>query len=300
MKIDRLIGILTILLQKDRITTPELAKKFEVSRRTISRDIDALARAGIPIISHQGNGGGISIAEGYKIDNNVFTTDELSNMVAALKGIGSISEKSNTERILDKLNANAVISMCEPIIIDLASHYKGELTNKIELIKNAVLDNKIIKFDYIYKKGESQQSIEPYFVIFQWSSWYVFGFCLERLDFRLFKLNRLWNLHVIDKNFTPRQIPSEKRDFESWIYEKKENKLIAVFDVSEKYQLIETYGPNCYKEIDDGLLFEIGFKNRDYILSWLLGFGSKVKVLEPKYIIADLQVSAENILNRYK
>ena len=137
MKLDRLLGILTVLLQKDRVTAPELAEKFEVHRRTIGRDIDALCMAGIPVVSHQGSGGGISIAEGFKLDKSVLTTDELSGMIAALKGIGSISAMSHIERVLDKLNANsdAVVSMREPIIIDLASHYKGQLTEKIETDK---------------------------------------------------------------------------------------------------------------------------------------------------------------------
>ena len=125
MKLYRLLGILTVLLQKDRITAPQLAERFEVNRRTIGRDIDTLCQAGIPIVTYQGSGGGISIAEGFRLDKSVLTTDELSNIIAALKGIGSVSERSHIERILDKLHAkkSAVISMREPVIIDLASHY---------------------------------------------------------------------------------------------------------------------------------------------------------------------------------
>lgn len=302
MKLERLLGILTILLQKDRVTAPELAEKFEVSRRTIGRDIDAMCRAGIPVVAHQGIGGGISIAEGFKLDKSILTTDELSGIIAALKGIGSVSEQSNIERILDKLrtNADTVVSMREPVIIDLASHYRGQLTDKIELIKRAVLYNQIIEFDYFYEKGESHRHIEPCFVIFQWTSWYVFGFCLERSDFRLFKLQRLWNLRLCDERFIPREIPKEKRDFKAWFEENKENKLVALFDTSEKHQLIETYGLHCYEETAEGLRFEIMFKKRDYILAWLLGFGGKVKVLEPEYIVENLKTAAENILSRYK
>jgi len=302
MKLDRLLGILTILLQKDRVTAPELAEKFEVSRRTIGRDIDAMCRAGIPVVAYQGSGGGISIAEGFKLDKSVLTADELSGIIAALKGIGSVSDESNIERVLDKLRANtdAVVSMREPVIIDLASYYRGQLTDKIELIKRTVLYGQIIEFDYFYEKGESHRHIEPYFVIFQWAAWYVFGFCLERSDFRLFKLQRLWNLRLCDERFVPREIPSEKRDFKAWFEEDKENKLVALFDPSEKYQLIENYGPHCYEETAEGLRFEIKFTKHDYILTWLLGFGGKVKVLEPEYIVENLKTAAENILSRYK
>src|SRR5215510_12130999 len=110
MKLDRLIGILTSLLQNDpghangRVTAPELAEKFEVSRRTIGRDIDTLCMAGIPVVTYQGSGGGISIADGFKLDKSVLTADELSGIIAALKGIGSVSQQPYIERTLDKLH----------------------------------------------------------------------------------------------------------------------------------------------------------------------------------------------------
>ena len=300
MKLNRLLGILTTLLQNDRITAPELAEKFEVSRRTIGRDIDALCIAGIPVVTHQGVGGGISIAEGFKLDKSVLTADELSGIIAALKGIGSVSPQSNIERTLEKLHANsgAVVSLREPIIIDLSSYYNEQLTAKIELIKQAVLEARIIEFDYFYDKGDTHRRIEPYFVIFQWSAWYVFGFCLERQDWRLFKLLRLWSLTLCDEKYTPKEIPPEKRDFNTRYT--SDLKLVALFDPSIKYHLIETYGLDCFKETDDGLLFELGFANRDFLIGWLLGFGDKVKVLEPVDVVTDIKTAAEKILSKYK
>lgn len=300
MKLDRLIGILTILLQKDRVSAPELAEKFEVSRRTIGRDIDALCVAGIPIVTHQGIGGGISIAEGFKLDKSVLTADELSDMIAALKGIGSISPQSHIERTLDKLHANSdsIVSLCEPIIIDLSSHYKGQLTQKIELIKRAVLETRIIEFDYYYEKGDTHRRIEPYFIIFQWTAWYVFGFCLERQDWRLFKLLRLWNLTLCKESYAQREIPPEKRDFS--IRYASEMKLTALFDTSAKYQLIETYGLDCFTETDKGLLFELCFTNHEFLIGWLLSFGDKVKVLEPSDIAEAVKTIAASILSKYE
>jgi len=299
MKLDRLLGILTVLLQNDRVTAPYLAEKFEVNRRTIGRDVDTLCQAGIPIITHQGNGGGISIAEGFKLDKSVLTTAELSGIIAAIKGLGSVSEQSQIERTLDKLGANseAVVSMSEPVVIDLASHYKGNLTLKIEQLKRAILETRFIKFDYYYEKGESHRRIEPYLVIFQWGAWYVFGFCLERHDWRMFKLNRLWNLSTSDERFVIRDIPPGKRDFNSNFTD--DNKLVALFDKSVKYLLIEAYGLDCYHETEVGLHFEVGYTNRNVIISWLLSFGDKVKVLEPLDIAADIKKTAKNMLSSY-
>jgi len=299
MKLDRLIGILTVLLQNERVTAPYLAEKFEVNRRTIGRDIDALCQAGIPIVTHQGTGGGISIAEGFKLDKTVLTAGELTGIIAALKGIGSVSEQTQIERTLEKLGANsdAVVSMSEPVVIDLASHYKGHLTEKVETIKQAILNSYTIEFDYFYEKGESRRRIEPYTVVFQWTSWYLFGFCLGRQDWRMFKMNRLWNLSVYDEQFTVREIPPEKRDFNSSLTD--ENELSALFDKSAKYLLIEAYGLDCYYEADEGLYFEVSYTNRNYMISWLLGFGDKVKVLEPPELVAEIRNIAKNILKKY-
>jgi len=300
MKLDRLIGILTVLLQAERVTAPELAEKFEVNRRTIGRDIDALCRAGIPIVTQQGVGGGISIAEGFKLDKSVLTTDELSGIVAALKGIGSVSASSQIERTLDKFRpgAGAVVSLAEPVIIDLASHYKGQLTGKIELLKGAILDRQLVEFDYFYEKGESHRRVEPYHIIFQWASWYLFGFCLERQDFRSFKLTRLWNLRQCEERYVPREFPPERMDFYTSLTD--EIALVALFDPSAKYQIIEAYGWECFRETEEGLLVKLEFTHLSFVVSWLLSFGEKVKVLEPPHVAGAVQEAAKQILERYK
>lgn len=114
----------------------------------------------------------------------------------------------------------------------------------------------------------------------------------------MFKLTRLWNLKLCTKRFTPREIPQDKRDFNSRFSDDK--KLVAVFDPSVKYQLIETYGLHCYTETDEGLRLEIGFTNRDFIIGWLLGFGGKVRVIEPSDIADGIKTAAKNILLRYR
>jgi len=264
MKLDRLLGIITIILQKERVTALELAEKFEVNRRTIGRDIDSLCQAGIPIVTRQGAGGGISIAEGFRLHSGNDTTALFS----------------------------------KAINIDLYSYYEKQLSEKVKTLKQAVLDKRLIEFDYFYDKGECHRRIEPYFVIFQWSAWYVFGFCLERQDWRLFKLLRLQNLKACDDKYEPRKVPPEKREFETPC--SSEIQLVALFDKSVKYLLIETYGMDCYTETDDGLLFEMNFTSRDFLVSWLLGFGDKVTVLEPRYVISDVITTTENILRLYE
>ena len=298
MKLYRLLGILTVLLQNDRVTAPYLADRFEVNRRTIGRDIDTLCMAGIPVITYQGATGGIAIAEGYKLDKSVLTAEELSGIVAALKGMGSVSEPAHVERTLDKLgiSASMVASMREPVVIDLASHYKDSLTEKIEQIKCAVLEARLIEFDYYSEKGEARRRMEPYHAVFQWSAWYVVGYCQEKRGWRMFKLARLWNLRLCEERYAPREIPP--LDFNEWYA--ANIKLVAMFDPSAKYRLVETYGPDSFTETPSGLHFEMWFTKRGFMVSWLLGFGGSVTVLEPADVADEIAFAARKILSKYE
>ena len=300
MKLDRLMGILTTLLQSGSVTAPQLAQKFEVTRRTIGRDIDALCMAGIPVITRQGGNGGISLAEGYKLDKSVLTADELQTLLAALKGIGTVSTGTKFERMLDKLarNSDSVVSLKENMIINLSSYYKSSLSEKIASIKQAISKSKLIAFDYYSEKGQSRRRTEPYCITFQWSAWYVLGYCLDRSDFRLFKLNRLWEIEVLDDAFTPREIPAGSMNFETRFPD--ENRVVVLFDPSVLYQLIDSYGRECFTEQPDGFLrFESGYTNRPYMVSWILGFGDKAKVLEPKDMAEEIQSIAEKMVQAY-
>ena len=301
MKIDRLIGIITTLLQHDRITAPELAKRFEVSRRTIHRDIDDICAAGIPIITYQGGDGGIAIAEGFKLDKNVLTTDELQNILAGLKSIGSVSNTAQIENLIAKLvpGQKAVISVKDSIIIDLASHYRSSLSEKITLIKTAIAENRLVRFQYYSEKGVTERTVEPCFITFKWTAWYLFAYCPERQNFRMFKLNRLWKQQLLDDIFVPRVIPTNGAELGDNFTD--ENEITVIFDKSMEYRLIEEYGPDCYQELNGGNLeFFGGYTNRDYIITWLLGFGDKARVKYPPDLAKEIQNIAKKIINNYE
>lgn len=301
MKIDRLIGIITILLQQDKITAPELAKRFEVSRRTINRDIEDICKAGIPLITMQGYKGGISIADGYKIDKSIFTNEELQTIFAGLKGIDSISKSPHLIKLIEKLSSKTnQVTDEDVIIINLASHYQNPLTQKIDIINKAILNRHIISFKYYYKKGENQRTIEPYKLIFKWSSWYVLGYCLDKKTFRLFKLNRLWNIENSNKSFSLRNIPKKELNLNNYFTEAKIN-LKAIFAETEKYRLIEEYGTDCYSTIENGrLLFEMDFVNYENMVEWVLSFGDKVYILEPEELKHEHSKQAKNIIKMYE
>ena len=299
MRLDRQLGILTVLLKSKQVTAPFLAEKFEVSRRTVNRDIESLCMAGIPIVSRQGSGGGFSIAEGYKLESSFFTQGELSTILAALRGINSVTEGASIERALDKLLPKDETRMPEEsLLIDLASHYKDSLTEKIAHLQKAIHEKHIVEFDYYLKSGMERRSIEPYRIAFQWTSWYVFGFCLNRSDFRMFKLARLWELKVSEEQFTPRRIPSEKLDFNARFPDQRRYK--ALFSPNVKHLLVEQYGPKCYKETENGMLLnENGYTLQDHTVAWLLSFGANVKVLAPEELVDEVAENAQKMAALY-
>ena len=165
MKMERLIGILSILLQREKVTAPELAERFEVSRRTIQRDIESLCRAGIPISTAQGAGGGISIMEGYRVDRTVLTHPEMQAILAGLRSLDSVSGTRRYAQLMEKLSAGTggLVPGGAHMLIDLSSWYKSSLPPKIELIQEAIQQHRTICFAYCSPKGESVRTVEPYY-----------------------------------------------------------------------------------------------------------------------------------------
>ena len=155
MKIDRLIGILSVLLQKEKTTAPELAERFEVSRRTINRDIEVLCKAGIPIQTVQGTGGGISIMDGYRMDRTILTSKDMQMILAGLRSLDSVSGSSYYGQLMEKIQAgsSSLISGRDSILIDLSSWYRESLTPKIEIIQDAIGDRQLVRFQYFSPSG---------------------------------------------------------------------------------------------------------------------------------------------------
>lgn len=299
MKIDRLIGIIITLQQKKIVTAPYLAEKFEVSRRTINRDIEDICKAGIPIVTTQGANGGISIMEGFSLDTTVFTEQELTAIFTGLKSLDSVSRSASAEKLAQKIGGSKAIKLSDHMVIDLSSFYKDDLASKIEQIKLAIRETRCIAFHYCYNKGEADKLIEPYLIAFKWSDWYVFGFCKERQDFRMYKLRRLWNLTVTNDIFNMREVPEEKKQFGSHMTD--DYIIPAVYDSSVKYRLVEEYGHTCFTEQEDGKLYtEWGFTTLKDAVEWFLSFGNKVKVLAPPEMVELMKSTLDSIKNLYE
>lgn len=301
MKIDRLIGILSVLLQKEKTTAPELADRFEVSKRTINRDIEDLCRAGILIRTAQGIGGGISIMDGYRMDRTILTSKDMQMILAGLRSLDSVSGSSYYGQLMEKIQAGSseFITGRDSILIDLSSWYRDSLAPKIEIIQDAIGDRRLIKFRYYAPSGESERTVEPYYLVFRWSSWYLWAWCLKRKDFRLFKLNRMDGVQITEKNFKCRDATmpdlSNEKIFPGGI------KVKALFEADQKWRLVEEFGTSCFTENDDGrLLFTADYTDMENLITWILTFGDKAEVIEPEEVRERVRTAIEAMIKNYR
>lgn len=301
MKINRLIGILAVLLHQEKVTAPVLAEKFEVSRRTINRDIEDLCKAGVPVVTTQGLNGGISIMEGYRTDRTLFTSSDMQAILAGLQSLDSVCGTNRYQQLMDKLSGGKrdVLLSNNHILIDLSSWYRTSLAPKIEQIQAAVSTRRKIRFYYYSPNNESLRTVEPYQLIFKWSSWYLWGYCCQKEDFRLFKLNRLADLEIIQDTYEKRQAEPPDLSPERVFPMKYEVKVL--FHPSMKWRLIEEYGMDCFVRQEDGrLLFSSGFTDKTHLFSWILSFEDKAELLEPGELRQEMARTAFRMYQIYK
>ena len=299
MKLDRMIGILAVLLQKEKVTAPWLAEKFEVSRRTINRDIERLCMAGIPIVTTRGAGGGISIMEGYAIDRTLLTSSDMQAVLAGLRSLDSVSGTNRYAQLMEKLlpGASDLLAGDPHILIDLSSWYRAALAPKIELLHGAIESGRLVSFSYHAPSGESRRTVEPYDLIFQWAGWYLWGWCRTREDFRLFKLNRMTELDLsgsFEKRPAPLPDLSQEKVFPH-VFQVR-----ARIEPEYKWRLIEEYGADSFSiQTDGSLLFTFGFADKTSVIGWIASFGGGAELLEPVELRSELARFGEKIREKH-
>ena len=202
MQINRLFEIVYILLDKKTITAKELSERFEVSVRTIYRDIDTLSGAGIPIYTTKGKGGGISLIEDFVLNKSVLSEKEQKEILMSLQSLNAM-KFLEMEPVLNKLSTVFKKKSESWIDVDFSQWGSNEIEKeKFNILKTAILNTSVISFEYFSSYGEKTlRTIEPLKLIFKGQGWYLYGFCRVKHDFRIFKITRIKNLKLLNETF---------------------------------------------------------------------------------------------------
>lgn len=309
MKIDRLVSIIMILLNKERIGAQELADMFEVSPRTIYRDIDAINMAGIPIRSTSGVGGGFEIMQNYKIEKNVFSTADLS---AILMGLTSLSDMVKGDELINALakvksfipadRVKDIELRANQIRIDLSAWMGNRnIQSYLEIIKTALQESRLLSFEYVAHHGnKTLRTVEPYQLVLKNSHWYFQGYCYKRNDFRLFRLSRISNLQIKEETFMPRDFQKTSLDFEE-IFENVPIRIKLRIHKSVMDRVLDYCSYEHFSPVDDEYyIVDFPFFENDYNYDILLSFGSKCECLEPLHIRTEMKRKIQYLAAIYK
>lgn len=309
MKIDRLVAILVVLLRKERVQAKELAEKFDVSARTILRDVEAINLAGIPIVTFQGANGGIGIAEGYRLDKSVLTGDDMAAVITALKGIdGAITGKRH-EILMEKLKntlplhqLEALDNKLKQLIIDLSPWHEDAYTkNKLAAIRRAIEGTLELEFTYTDSEGrKTQRTAEPYSLILKAQKWYLYAWCRLRNDFRYFKVSRIGGLKTSETVFKPREVLADNLSEEpEWYGSGSPVTLDLVFIKELENIVAEWFGENAQKDENGNIRVITTLPENNWLYGYLLSFGPGIEVVSPPRIRNILADMAKEIFEKY-
>ncbi len=298
MEQSRLFKIVYHLLEKGKSTAPELAEKFEVSIRTIYRDLDTISAAGIPIYATQGKGGGIFIMQDFVLNKSLLSEQEKEQILMALQGI-SATEHNQTDELLMKLSGLFQSKVTNWIEVDFSEWYKNTPNYDVfNLIKNAIFNQYTITFSYFAREGNySNRTIEPIKLIFKNKDWYLYGFYLLRNDFRFFKLTRIKDLEISSDTFI-REVKSS-HEIETVI--KNKNFIHAKLKFSPKvaFRVYDEFTDNVSKDNQGNLYVNIDLPDNETLFSYILSFGDNVEILEPDYLRHSMKEKLALMLEKY-
>ena len=307
MKIDRMLTTIVMLLNRDRISAKELAEKFEISVRTVYRDIDAINMAGIPIVSYPGNNGGFGIMENYKLDHQVLTLNNMCSMLSALKGINSTLEDVELESSIEKLRnlipqhkSDHVDLHMEQIIIELPWRYTSRLKKRVKIIQNAITQSQLMTITYRNKVNEtSARQIEPMSLIFKGYTWYLFAYCRLRADFRVFRISRIIDMQVEEQRF-------ERREKSYHEIEQASMKRVASTSITLRFapevrtRVEDSFDRENIEVLSTGeLIVTAHFPEEESYYPMIFSFGEHVEVLGPERIRRVVASKIKSIQDKY-
>ncbi|WP_026888704.1 helix-turn-helix transcriptional regulator [Clostridium beijerinckii] len=300
MQISRLFQIIYILLKRKSITARELAEHFEVSVRTIYRDIDALCQAGIPIYSIQGKGGGISLVDKFVFDKSLFSEIEQDKIILALQSLSAVGYDEIND-VLSKLSNLFQKSDINWIEVDF-SNWGSEKKQKeiFNIIKESILKQKVINFSYFSADGmKSNRYVEPFKLLFKDKAWYLQGYCLRRTACRTFKITRMTDIHITSESC----VHQDSQNLINNSSSEKFNELIHLkLKISSEgaYRVYDDFDEENITINNDGSYsIDISMPQGEWIYNYLLSFGAMLEIIEPMAIRNEIINRLDSMINKY-
>ncbi len=296
MQIHRLFEIVYMLLDKKRITAKELAEHFEVSPRTIYRDIEILSGAGIPIYMSKGKGGGIALLSEFVLNKAVITEKEREAILSSLKAVAAV-QLGEDETALRKLGSLFGEPQSDWIEVDFGAWSDGKREETLfQSIKEAILGKKVLRFSYANVKGQvTEREVEPLKLCFKGGAWYLYGYCREREDYRFFKLKRIRNLQFPEETFQRTCLGTVLKRQNYVQAETVRLKLKIAKEAA--YRVYDEF--EMYEQLEDGsFVAEIEFPRNEWLLYYLMSFGQYLERIEPEEIHRQLKEELRKMLEK--
>ena len=280
MQISRLFEIVYLLMHQEQTTAKELAARFEISQRTVYRDIEALCQAGIPIYTAKGKGGGIRLMDGYVLNKSVLSEEEQMEILSALHGLQNIPYGA-AQPLLDKLGALFHTPNTDWIEVDFTNWSdRAEEQERFHLLKHSILNRQVVCFDYYSSKGElTHRRVEPLKIVFKGQAWYLLGFCLDKQDTRFFKLSRIHHLSLSGTFFDHRS--ANVPVMPNWEYHPTRIEVLLKFDSAAAFRVCDEIPRDDVTIQSDGSITAHMSLPEDWIYQYLMTFGEQVEVLHP-------------------
>ena len=298
MTSSRLFEIIYILLEKKKVTAPELAERFEVSVRTIYRDIDALSSAGIPVYCTQGKGGGIGLLEDFVMDKSALTEEEQSQILLSLQCM-AVTNHMDAKKLLSRLSSLFQKDDENWVYVDFSRWNPRGEKELFETLKEAILNREVVTFDYYNAKGEySRREAEPMQLYFRGMDWYLTAFCKKSGEIRIFKLKRLKNLIKTEERFLRKDI----RDMKTMpsLEEKKDMEVSVRAEKSLGFRVYDEFDPDWIREEKETFYITFPCADEEWLYGWLLSFGPGLEVLGPKEVRSEMKRRLRLMAGQYE
>lgn len=303
MKLERLISIIYKLLNHEVLSASKLAEEFQVSQRTIYRDIDVICAAGFPVVSYQGTNGGYGMMDGYKMDKSLLGSYDVNSLITVLRSLSTVFEDERAQGTIERLQTIGPEHHVTNLSVDLET--RRTEPDALRHLRMAITQRNIVRFDYINANNErTTRNMEPLRLQFKYRNWYIYGFCRTRRDYREFRLSRLMNLFVTQETFEPHhEMPEEAALSNKERQDELEDVVIRVETEALAEAMDEFHQVDKQFHADGSMTMRIPVYQpleARWLWTILLSFGSGAEVLEPPALRGIIKEKLQNALKHYE